>query len=370
MPFVLIKNNLKLMLRSKFILFMMIIFPVTTIALLSNAFKDMMNTSYHIDRFKVGYRISEDSNYKGMLKELQKKCRDKDIILQEYPQGDITSLLQNKTVAVFVNIRDDNSYVIYQSNDKNTEAAITESIFSGFFYQVSQTAAAQSYGAKQETVNIPVKGGGKVTHEALDTEPVPSSTDYYGIVYIVYFTWCGLCSLLAVASSERKGAVSRRMLISHMPKLHYYLGKFIPCTLAVIIEIAAAWVLSVLLFHIHWGNIGLSALILFLTALCASAFGVLLFQSFSNPAISIVSAFVIIWVAGFFGGCFATYMYNIVPVTLAQLSPIYYINRTLVEFSTKGYSNYTGRCIAYLIGLLIAFGLSGILLMNRKLEEQ
>jgi hypothetical protein len=35
-----------------------------------------------------------------------------------------------------------------------------------------------------------------------------------------------------------------------------------------------------------------------------------------------------------------------------------------------GYSNYTGKCIGILIGIIVFFGILGILLMNRKMEEQ
>lgn len=370
MPFILIKNNLKLMLRSKWILFVMIILPVITIALLSNAFKEMLDTSYEIEEFKVGYRISEDSIYKELLPELQSVCSNNGVILQSFPQGDITELLQRNTITVFVTITDDNSYVVYQSNNKKREAAITESIFSGFFYQVNETRLLLSYETVQENFEIPTLSNAKVAREVLKTEPVPSSTDYYGIIYIVYFAWCGMVSLVAVISSERKSAIPIRMRVSHMSKVKYYMGKFIPCTLAIYIEVCTAWILSVLLFDIHWGNIGASALILLLISMGSSAFGILLFQMFDNVAISIVLGFVITWIAGFFGGSFQTYMYANLPQKLVNLSPFYYINRTLVEFSTKGYSDYTARSLWVLIAIIIVCGVLGMLLMNREMEEQ
>lgn len=370
MPFVLIKNNLKLMLRSKWILFIMIILPIITIALLSNAFKEMMDTSFEISEFKVGYRMNENSIYKDMLPNLKTVCKENKMILQEYPEGDITKLLQSETVAVFVDITQGSSYKIYQSNDKSTEAAITESIFSGFFYRINQIGVAIAYGAEHGITKQPTLREVKVISEKLDTDPVPSSIDYYGIIYIVYFAWCGLVSLVAVISSERKSAIPRRMLVAHMPKINYYLGKFIPCALAIFIEVCSTWILSVILFDIHWGNIGIAVLIIFLISLGASTFGIVLFQMFNNVAISIVVAFIIFWIEGFFGGSFQTYMYAHLPEKLVNSSPIYYINRTLVEYSTMGHSDYTGKCIGFLICIIIFFGILGILLMNRKLEEQ
>jgi ABC-2 type transport system permease protein len=348
---------------------MMSILPLITIALLSNAFQDMLDTAYELDEFQVGYHVSENSKYKEMLPELEAICKTHDVILQEYPKVDITELLQSKTVAVFVDISDD-SYAVYQSNAKKTEAAVTESIFSGFFYQAKEAMTLYSYGMEQGTPEVFTQSNVKFMKEVLDTDPIPSSTDYYGIIYILYFAWCGMISLVAVISSERKSAIPRRMRVSHMSKWSYYLGKFIPGTLAIFLEIGVAWILSVLLFDIHWGNIGISIIIVFLIAMGATGFGIVLFQLFNNAAISIVVGFVVIWIVGFFGGSFQTYMYANLPQKLVNLSPIYYINRTVVEFSTKGYSDYTGRCFVWLIGIILVFGIIGILLMNRKMEEQ
>ncbi|HWT74770.1 MAG TPA: ABC transporter permease [Mobilitalea sp.] len=368
MPLILIKNNLKLMLRSKWVLFIMSILPLITIALLSNAFKEMMNTSYDIGEFQVGYRVSEDSVYKDMLPELTKTCEEKGIQLQEYPDGDITKLLQSETVAVFVKIGKD-SYTVYQSNDKSTEASITESIFSGFFYQANESKTLLTYQMQHNITDVPVPSS-TVKSEVLATDPVPSSTDYYGIIYILYFTWCGIISLVAVISSERKSAIPRRMRVSQMSKLQFYFGKFLPCTLAIFIEVCIAWGLSVVLFGIHWGNIGISAFVLFLTAMAASAFGIVLFQLFNNVAISIVLGFIIIWIEGFFGGSFQTYMYANLPQRLVNLSPIYYVNRAMVEYSTMGHSGYLNTSIGFLAGIIIVCGILGTLLMNRKMEEQ
>jgi ABC-2 type transport system permease protein len=373
MPFILIKNNLKLMLRSKWILVLMIILPLITISLLANAFREMMDTDYSIEEFQVGYRLEDNSIYKDMIPGLQTLCKDNDVILQEYPNGDIKKLLQDETVEVFVEIKDD-TYVLYQSNKYKAEAAVTESIFSGFFYKVNEAMTAQSYtagqGVQQETVNAANQEGHKMIKEVLDTDPVPSSTDYYGIIYIVYFAWCGMISLVAVISSERKNAIPRRMRVSHLPKWNYYVGKLIPCTLAIFFEVCTAWILSVLLFDIHWGNITIALFIIFLISVAASVFGIVLFQLFKNVAISIVTGFIIIWIAGFFGGSFQTYIYAALPQKLVNMSPIYYVNRTLVEFSTKGGSDYTGKCIGFLLGIIFVCGILGILLMNRKMEEQ
>ena len=357
------------MLRSKWILFMMIIMPLITIGLLSNAFKSMLTTSFEINEFKVGYRTNTGSLYEPMMSKLQDSCKEQGILLQEYPEGDIKELLLNRTVAVFVDIQSDNFYKLYRSDEKKIEAAMTDSIFSGFFYQVNEAVTVKTYSVQNKINPSTEQWESKLIQEKLPTDPVPSSTDYYGIIYIVYFAWCGLVSLVAVISSERKSAILRRMRITQMSNLNQYLGKFIPCTLAIFLEVCASWILSVLLYDIHWGNIGISIFIIALISMATSAFGIILFQLFHNVAIGIVIGFIITWICGYFGGSFQSYMYLDIPKFLINASPIYYINRTLVEFSTVGHSDYAGICIGYLLAIIFSSGLIGILLIRRKMEE-
>ena len=368
MPWILIKNNLKLMLRSKWIFIMMILFPILTIALISNAFQSLMNTNMKVEEFKVGYRLNGDSTYKPLMGKLQDECKGQNIILQDYPEGDIKELLQNRTVDVFVEITND-QYKLYQSNEKKIEASIADSIFSAFFYQVNEEVVVRTYAMKNDQ-NTSSRGRESIIkQEVLATNPVPSAIDYYGIIYIVYFAWCGMVSLVAVVSSERKSAIPRRMRVTQMSSTNQYLGKFIPCTMAILIEACISWFLSILIYGIHWGNFSLSFVIIVLTTMAASSIGIVLFQLFRNIAISIVTGFLLTWIWGYFGGAFQSYMYLDIPKYLIHSSPVYYINRTLVEYSTSGHSDYTLSCIGYLVSIILVSVLIGIPLTGRSRGE-
>jgi ABC-2 type transport system permease protein len=346
----------------------MIIGPLLTSALLSNAFKEMMSSAYTIEDFKVGYRISESGKYKEMISGLPSICKEKGITLQEYPQGDIEKLLQSETVTVFVDIKD-NSYIVYQASGKDKEAAVVGSIFNSFFYQANEAVTALTYSKEHGTVATEVQNIKPVATEALNVDPVPNSTDYYGIIYIIYFGWCGMLSLAEVISSERKSAIPKRMRVAHMPKLSYYLGKFIPCSMAVFFQLCCAWALSALLLGVHWGRPLLSGMLLFILSIAVGAFSMVLYQLFKKIAVCTIAGFILVWIAGFFGGSFEPYMYLNIPEYLIHSSPIYYLDRTLVEFSTKGSSDYLGICLLYMTGFIAVSVLIGILLMNRKMEE-
>lgn len=370
MPLILIKNNMKLMFRSKAFLPIMIIMPVIVIALLSTAFKDMMTSAREIDPFTVGYRIIADSPYQAYLPELKEVCARNDVNLVEYPEGDMENLIRNQSVAVFVDIEADN-YSLYRSSEQNAEALVAESIFDNFFYNVGANEVLAKAQLEQGSTNVKLIERDKqlVTHEVLEVEPMPSSTDYYGIIYIAFWSFCGMMPLAAVIASERKNAIPQRMRVSQMTKGQFYLAKFIPCFLATFLGMCLAWLLSVVLFDIHWGQIAMSAGIILLSTMAAAAIGVFLYQLFSKIVVSIVVGFLLTWIAGFLGGSFDPYIYEDFPIMLMKASPLYYVNRTLVEFATKGFSDYAGTCLFYLISLIIVFGILGSALMNRKVEE-
>jgi ABC-2 type transport system permease protein len=93
MPFILIKNYLKLMLRNKWILLIMTILPVIVVALLSSAFRDMLDTVHQVEKFRVGYRISENNIGNDLLPQLKTVCEENGVLLQEYPKEDINLLM-------------------------------------------------------------------------------------------------------------------------------------------------------------------------------------------------------------------------------------------------------------------------------------
>ena len=370
MPLILIKNNMKLMFRNKSFLLLMIIMPIIVIALLSSAFKDMMAAARDIDPFTVGYRITANSPYQTYLPELKKASAKNDVTLIEYPEGEIKKLIENETVSAFVDIQDDD-YIVYQSSAKKAEALVSESLFDNFFYQVDANTALVTAQMKKGLVDIKLLEADRerASREVLSVEPMPTSTDYYGIIYIVFWSFFGIIPLAAVIASERKNAIPQRMRVSQMSKTQLYLAKFVPCFLVTFMAMAVAGTISALLFQVHWGALPASVGIILLSTMVAAAFGVFLYQLFNKVVVSVVVGFSLTWILGLFGGSFDPYMYEDFPITLMKASPLYYVNRTLVEFSTKGYSDYVGICLIYLIGLILVFGILGSMLMNRKVEE-
>ena len=360
----LIKNNLKLMLRSKWILVLMIVLPLITIGVLATVFQSMLKNGSEMKPFTAGYKVSDSSISEEMIAAVKTIAKENDITFVAYPDADIESLIKGGNVTVFVEMNMD-TVTLYQLKKNALEGTIIETM-------ISSVLTAYTDGAilGKNIVSTDVPSSLAVNTTMLNTDPLPTSMDYYGIIEIVYFLWCGMVSLAAVMTSERKNHIERRLKATPISGLGLFLGKLTPCFLANIIEIGIAMVLSILLFDVHWGNPIMSAVILLMLTLTISAFAIVLFYLFKNMAISIVVGWILIFGMGFLGGSFNTYMYSLFPHKLEVLSPIYHINRTLVEYSTMGKSSYTGSSIAFLLAIFSVCMVAGIVLINRKMEVE
>jgi len=368
MPFTLIKNNIKLMLRNKVILAVMAILPVIIISLLSSIFEDLLSGSYSREDFTCGYQMINTSEYENMEEQLKDALKENGITLKNYKEDykDYEKGLKDEEYAVFISV-DKKECTIYRNENKLTEAAIAEYIFSNYFEQFQNQVkimTAMYEQGKQELKEY----DNSITSEKIETDPVPSSIDYYGIVYVIFFSWCTPIVTAVVLASERSNRITKRFNISPMSRFSMYLGKLIPSVAAAVVLTAISTVISTLAFEIHWGNYLQTILIMVLQIFACNALGIVIFYLFNNTAISIALLWMLYMFFGLVGGTFATYMYSGMSKTMLRFSPMYYENRTLIEFATKGMSDYRNTCIYCLVGIFVVFTLIGMLLMNKKME--
>ena len=91
---------------------------------------------------------------------------------------------------------------------------------------------------------------------------------------------------------------------------------------------------------------------------------------FDKLATAIILMFSLAWIAGFVGGSFECYIYTATPESIRVLSPIYHVNRTLVEFLTDGRSDYTVSAVIYQLAIIAVCSTLGIAFSNKKKEEK
>ena len=213
----LIKNNFKLMFRNTWSVVFMLLGPILVIAVLSSAFSELMKSYESVDEFAVGYRVQDEN--KTLLEGVTAAGAEAGILFYEYPEGDIKDVMTKNELAGFVELAE-GEYTVYTSADHEVEG-ITLEYFMNKVMNAGISVSLQLQG--QPEIELPVK--------QLDYMPAIDSVDYYGIIYIVYFGWCGLICATGVLSCEKKYGIERRFQVSAISEAKNYLGKMIPTVL-------------------------------------------------------------------------------------------------------------------------------------------
>ena len=134
-------------------------------------------------------------------------------------------------------------------------------------------------------------------------------------------------------------------MVSGISDLKEYLSKFLPMVLMACEGLAIYGILSIVLLDVHWGNMALSAILVVLGIMAATALGLMVYAICDNMVVTVIIVFMLVWAWGFLGGSFETYIFSGTSEFLKKLSPIYYENRAVVELSCMGESEYVIKSI-------------------------
>ena len=353
---IIIKNNLKLMLRNKIMIFVVIVGTVLVVAALSNAFHNLLDQAENEDEFEVGYQMTENSLFAEYEERLYSQLEENGVSFIRYNGVMPSKIVEEGQVQVFIDF-DDEDYHIYGGSKNELQVRTIQYIM----FLITERAKAYRNGAVS-VEDLEVK--------ELAATRTAGAQDYYSIIEIVYFLSLCVVFLSVIIQSEKGNHIPARFRVGNAGDGVLYLGKMIPCVLmAVGTQILITGGLVTVLYDVDWGKPLTSFLILCLEAVAFTAFGMVFMLLFDNMAVAIGSMFMILWFMGFVGGSFETYMYSSVPDTIKELSPLYYLNRTLVELSTIGESNYLKPCVIYMLAMVIICVPVGILLTGRRKEK-
>lgn len=354
-----IKNYIKLMCRSSMNVILLTVTPIILIAVLSSAFSSLMNSYDEAEAFRAGYIVEEENAITPFLDTLKEEAEENGVTFIEFTSGEPDELMAANDLAGFVEFTAD-SYVITTSSDHEIEGKTLSYMMSSFEKNIETGVMAMTSGT-----GIPEAG---LSISYPDHMPAVDSTDYYGIVEVVYFLWCGIVCIAGIVNNEKKFKIMQKLRVAGLSETQIYLSKFIPTAAVVSLGIGIAWIMSVLLFGVHWGNIPLSVLVVFMMVLASVSLGLMIYSITGNIVATIMITFAIVWISGFWGGSFETYLFSSHPQYLKELSPIYYGNRALVELSCMGRSDYAGKSV--LISLAMTVTASALAIMAGKLRKR
>lgn len=335
----LIKNNCKLMFRSVWTLVIMLLGPMLVIALLSSAFDELLASYEGVDTFTVGYRLTEDSGFDALMEEIKPAALEQGMCFVEYVQGDVQKVMTEQSLAGFVEFSEDH-YVVYQSADYELEGDVLAYVLDYAMNEgVNASLGIEADDVVERLTEIP------------DFMPAVNAMDYYGIIEIVYFCMCGIVCITGVLGSEKKYRIGGRFRCAGLSETRNYFAKYLPLTFVVAVGMGCEAILTSVLFGVHWGDALQSALVILCLILAANAFGLMLYAMSENMAITVIVQFAVVWIMGFLGGSFETYMYSSTAESVKRLSPLYHGNRALVELSCMGNSDYVGSAIGYTLAI-------------------
>lgn len=332
----LIKNNFKIMYRSAVNILLFILSPIIVSTVLISAFSSLLESYEPAEDFEVGYRVEADSPYADYISMLDSAGEENGVTFIEYEKGDIEELIDIHELGGFVEFGDD-SYKVYKIEDKEIEGATLEYMLSAFF-------------------NSAISGDTKdisYTVEKPEFAAAIDSTDYYGIIYIIYFGWCAIVCAAGLFSNEKKNRIGERLQVSNLSVLQIYLARLIPTVSVVSLGIGIAAVFSVVMLGVHWGNVFISAALILLMIIAAVAFEMMIYEITGSMVATVIISFGIVWIMGEIGGSFETYMFSSFSESIKCISPIYHGNRAVTELSSMGHSDYILSSIIYSVAMTV-----------------
>lgn len=347
---IMIKNNLKLMLRCKAIILVVLIMVVVT-GLLSSVFKEMMTDDFEIKSCNAGFSFSQDCRFEP-AKDIIKSILDENRIEAVYYEDESGDrLVKEGTADIFVEITNDGC-TVYSDEDYTNESGIVKMIV---YSIISNTSGTQT---KDYTNQYEIK-----------VDPMPDSQLYYTIAYTVYFIWCAMIVLGVVISSERKNKIGLRLRSSPVSAFRIYLSRFLPTSIVIALLIGISVAICTPLYSISWQTPLLSFFIMFLGCIASAAVGTVIFSLVRNVIVSIALIYCLDMYWGFFGGAFASYLMASYADGLRDTSPIYFMIRSLAELNAMGQSDYTFTTILILSAIIAVCIPLGIIAVKVRKER-
>ncbi|HHX62219.1 MAG TPA: ABC transporter permease [Epulopiscium sp.] len=375
----LVKNNVKLILRSKISFMFMCVLPIILILILSNAFSSSLGRMVELEEFMVGYSIEAESSIANYFPTFKEQFEENGIILKPMSQKEGLKAVADEEIVSYLTL-DDTQYTLYNKEGVDINGMVFESSFKSGMYLYDGLKMIIPY--MMENQIIPTKEiisemeslGSRepisyVKKHRIEVEPVARAQDYYGITEIVFIIWFGVSSVVGLTNDERKYKISERIRLTNVKPIVLFMGKFIPNVLGTCVQVGIAIGVSTLLLKVNWGeHLFLSGGILLLEVIAVSALGTMLTIIIKSSLFINMIMYISAFVFGFMGGSFQDYMHNFLSEDMVRWSPLYYLNRTLVELSTKGSSDYLGATFMMLLAITIASVTIGLTYMYARRE--
>lgn len=362
-----LKSDLKRELRDKVGLIMIIVFPIILIFILSNAFGSLMNSKFVLSPFSVGYSMSQNSTLGGSMSEIQKSLKDVKISLVKTDKSSALKQISDNKLAGYVEFTDA-GYKFYSNDNMSIDSDIFQSVLQSISYSTGTYTEMYKILAQYKTSAPQPTTRSLFTIKKLEAEPFPSALTYYGIVMLINILCFSAVGTSNMIHDDRQLNISQRIALTKVNPFTVFFGRVVSSTLSNILQISAAIICSVLFLKVNYGSsyplvIGL----VLLFSITANSVGIMLGYLLKNISVTRSIIYALSFFLNFLGGSFMQYFHASGSfLSLIQKTPIYYINRSLVEIATRGSSDVLPTALVIMVSTIAVSLLIGGFAFSRR----
>lgn len=350
-------KELKLFSRNKGSLVMMFAFPIILITILGFALESMMGSDINFfDDSKVIY-IIEDSKYEAGFNIFKETMEDEfdGLIFEETKDIEESKklVLDNKAMC-FISITNDGYSYFRNEKGESQNSKIFRSIFEGVINKYALIDVVM----KNDPAII-----SSITKDEADKYTDEITVGNRTIISIDYYTFAELALIILYVSAivgesvvnEKKLGTFNRISLSNASTLKLILSKISLGLIIVSIQILVVYFYSTIVLKAHWGE---NYLYMIFNLLClgifSSVLGVVVGMIIKDGKTLNGILNIIIVIMCLFGGSYTPLsMVKSIPVLgdIAIISPVYWINSSLISLSTGVTDTYSKVAISITLGL-------------------
>ncbi len=360
-------SDIKRKLRDKTDMIITLVFPLVMIFILGNAFSKIMDKDFELNPFSVGYTINQDNPLMQALPSIKEELLANKITLLEVDEAAGREMVADGAIAGYANFGSgDTSYI--KSKTLTVSADVFEAVLQQIAYETGTNIAGYQYAYPRGMTELPQISSAMLTTIKLDTEPMPTSKQYYGVAMIVnniLFVAVGAPMLI---SEDRKRRANIRVALSGANPFTIFFSRVFGMMAFGVASVAIVMAGAKLLLNIDFGNnwITLMAVIMGF-AITSYTFGVMIGYALKNQALAQTVMFFLGFVFNFLGGCYQPYLYATDDLLrIMEFTPVYHILHTVVDLSMKGESAFLGTSIAIITIGTVACTALGLLFYSKR----
>lgn len=354
-------KEIKLFSRNKGSLVMMFAFPIILITILGVALESMIGGDINFfDNSKVLY-IIKDSTYEdefNSFKETMKNEFDGLMFEESKHLKEAKNLVSNNEAICFISIEKNGYSYFRNEKNENQSSKIFRSIFEGVI-------------DKHTLVDVIMKNDpstvSNITKNEADKYIDEISVGNRSITSIDYYTFAELALIILYVSaivgesvvSEKELGTLNRIGISDSSTLKLILSKISLGVIIVAIQITVVYFYSTIVLKAYWGDNTISMIFnLLCLGVFSSVLGALvgILVKDGKTLNGILNVMIVIMCL--FGGCYTPLsMVKSIPILgdLAIVSPVYWINSSLISLSTNVVDTYSNVAVSITLGSSIIF---------------